>query len=72
MEKIDEDKAIKDAAILARSCDVAVVFGGLTPEWEAEGFDRPDLLLPRRQPGRHQAFCRRYLEQSSSDAACRV
>ena len=35
--------------MLAGASDVAIVFGGLTPEWEAEGFDRPDLLLPRRQ-----------------------
>lgn len=49
MEKIDADEALKEAARLAGSCDVAVVVGGLTPEWEAEGFDRPDLALPCRQ-----------------------
>lgn len=49
MEKIDADEAIREAARLAGSCDVAVVVGGLTPEWEAEGFDRPGLFLPRRQ-----------------------
>ncbi|THH06674.1 hypothetical protein EW145_g3920 [Phellinidium pouzarii] len=49
IEKIDEDKAIEEAADLAARSDVAVVIGGLTPEWESEGFDRPDLTLPRRQ-----------------------
>lgn len=48
-EKIDEDSAIKEAVDLAASCDLAVVVCGLTPEWEAEGFDRPTLDLPRRQ-----------------------
>ena len=48
-EKIEEDESIKQAAELAASCDVAVVVCGLTPEWESEGFDRPDLSLPRRQ-----------------------
>ena len=46
---IDEDKEIQDAAKLASECDAAIIVGGLTPEWEAEGFDRPDLELPRRQ-----------------------
>lgn len=49
MEKIDEDKAIREAAILAAQCDAAVVVCGLTSEWESEGFDRPTLALPRRQ-----------------------
>ena len=48
-EEIDEDVAIKEAANLAAQSDVAVIICGLTPEWESEGFDRPDLDLPRRQ-----------------------
>ena len=40
---------IADAVAVAEDCDLAVVVVGLTPEWESEGFDRPDLLLPGRQ-----------------------
>ncbi|MDH5504112.1 MAG: glycoside hydrolase family 3 C-terminal domain-containing protein [Acidimicrobiia bacterium] len=40
---------ITDAVAVAENADVAVVVVGLTPEWESEGFDRPDLLLPGRQ-----------------------
>lgn len=47
--KIDPDKAIEDAVKLASQCDVAIIVGGLTPEWESEGFDRPSLELPGRQ-----------------------
>lgn len=48
-EVIDERNEIEAAAALASVCDAAIVVGGLTPEWEAEGFDRPDLTLPGRQ-----------------------
>jgi beta-glucosidase len=48
-EKIDEDEAIEDAVALAESADAVIVVGGLTPEWESEGFDRPTLKLPGRQ-----------------------
>ncbi len=34
---------------LAAKADVAVVVAGLTPEWEGEGFDRIDLMLPGDQ-----------------------
>lgn len=47
--KIDADQAINDAAALAAQSDVVVFVGGLTPEWESEGFDRPTLGLPGRQ-----------------------
>jgi len=57
-EKIDEDKAIKDAAELAYNADVAVVICGLTSEWESEGFDRPTLDLPRRQNELITKVCR--------------
>jgi len=36
---------IQDAVELAARCDVAVVFAGLTSEWESEGFDRADMEL---------------------------
>ena len=48
-EKIDETTAIREASDLAACCDAAIVVCGLTPEWESEGFDRPDLDLPGRQ-----------------------
>lgn len=38
-----------DAAALAAQCDLAIVFAGLTAEWESEGFDRADLSLPGQQ-----------------------
>ena len=37
--------AIEQAVELARTSDVALVFAGLSAEWESEGFDRPDLNL---------------------------
>ncbi|KAG7452963.1 glycoside hydrolase family 3 protein [Guyanagaster necrorhizus] len=48
-ERIDPDKAIDSAVSLASKVDAVVFFGGLTPEWESEGFDRPTLQLPGRQ-----------------------
>jgi beta-glucosidase len=42
-------QAIEDAAALATRSDVAVVFAGLSGEWESEGFDRPDMELPGEQ-----------------------
>ncbi|KAH7921492.1 glycoside hydrolase family 3 protein [Leucogyrophana mollusca] len=48
-EKIDADQAIKNAVALAAKSDVVVFVGGLTPEWESEGFDRPTLNMPGRQ-----------------------
>ena len=48
MQKIPDD-SIQQAAALAAKCDVAIVFAGLTDEWESEGFDRPDMELPGDQ-----------------------
>lgn len=47
--KIDPNQAIQEAVDLASKSDVVIYIGGLTPEWESEGFDRPSLLLPGRQ-----------------------
>lgn len=41
--------ALEAAVALAAESDVAIVVAGLTPDWESEGFDRPDLSLPGRQ-----------------------
>ncbi|MFL5734914.1 MAG: beta-glucosidase H [Chloroflexia bacterium] len=40
---------IERAAALAGQSDVALVFVGLSSEWESEGFDRADLRLPGEQ-----------------------
>ncbi len=48
MQKIPDD-SIQQAAALAAECDAAIVFAGLTDEWESEGFDRPDMELPGDQ-----------------------
>jgi beta-glucosidase len=37
--------AMDRAAALAAASDVALVFVGLSDEWESEGFDRPDMEL---------------------------
>jgi len=47
-QKIPDDW-IQQAAALAAKCDVAIVFAGLTDEWESEGFDRPHMELPGDQ-----------------------
>jgi beta-glucosidase len=43
------EDAIGQAATLAAASDVAVVFAGLSDEWDSEGFDRPDMELPGDQ-----------------------
>lgn len=41
---------LSEAALeLAKSSDVVILIAGLTPEWEAEGFDRVDMKLPGEQ-----------------------
>lgn len=40
---------LEEAVALARQADVVVLVAGLNSEWESEGFDRPDLLLPGDQ-----------------------
>ena len=40
---------IEDAAALAARSDAAVVFAGLSDEWEREGSDRQDMALPGEQ-----------------------
>lgn len=38
---------IKEAADTAKSCDTAVIFCGLTEEYESEGFDREHMRIPQ-------------------------
>lgn len=45
----DEDKIIEEAAQVANEADVAIVLTALGKDWESEGFDRPDMRLPRKQ-----------------------
>lgn len=42
---VDQAK-IDEACRVAKNCDVAVVFVGLTDEYESEGFDRTSLSMP--------------------------
>lgn len=40
---------IERAVKLAANADVALIFAGMSGEWDSEGFDRPNLELPRDQ-----------------------
>lgn len=40
---------IAEAVELAAKADVVVLVAGVTNEWESEGFDRPNMDLPRKQ-----------------------
>ena len=40
---------ILEAVAGAKGCDVAVLFAGLPPAYESEGFDRTDMKLPAEQ-----------------------
>jgi beta-glucosidase len=44
-----ENDPIEEAVALAARSNVAIIFAGLTKEWESEGFDRVDMELPGRQ-----------------------
>ncbi len=44
-----ETDPLDEAVALAARADVAIVFAGLTKEWESEGFDRENMDLPGRQ-----------------------
>lgn len=48
-EKFDAEEGIAEAVALAKESDVVIFVGGLTPEWESEGFDRPTLDMPGLQ-----------------------
>lgn len=43
------ENMLEEALELARSSEVVILVAGLTPEWEAEGFDRVDMKLPGLQ-----------------------
>lgn len=46
---LDEDKSIEEAVELARNVDVPIIMVGLSSDYEYEGTDRMNLLLPGRQ-----------------------
>jgi beta-glucosidase len=48
LEPLPSDLRQRAAALAARS-DVALVFAGLSSEWDSEGFDRADMKLPGDQ-----------------------
>lgn len=48
-EPLTDGDPVLAAVDVARDADVAIVVVGLSDEWESEGFDRPDLRLPREQ-----------------------
>ncbi|QPG75036.1 hypothetical protein FOA43_002376 [Brettanomyces nanus] len=45
---IDAEKEIQQAVSLAKSHDNVILFIGLNSEWESEGYDRDNMILPRR------------------------
>jgi len=44
----DLDKAMEEAVELAESVDAVMLAVGLSPDFESESYDRPDLSLPSR------------------------
>ncbi|QPG73519.1 hypothetical protein FOA43_000830 [Brettanomyces nanus] len=45
---IDDEKEIEYAVELAKSHDNVILCIGLNNEWESEGYDREDMMLPRK------------------------
>ncbi len=54
--EVDEN-LIAEATAAAKQAAVAVVFAGLPPEWEWEGFDRDQLALPAAHNRLIEAVC---------------
>ena len=44
--RIDDETLVEQAVAAAKNCDVAVVFVGLTEEFEGEGYDREGIEMP--------------------------
>jgi len=53
-----QEELLAEACSLAQKADVAVVFVGLTPQYESEGYDRSHLNLPHN----HNALIQRVAE----------
>lgn len=41
-----DEKALQEAVELAKKADKVVLVTGLSPDWESEGFDRPEMEIP--------------------------
>lgn len=52
-----QDEYIKEAVEIAKNADKVVVFVGLTEEYESEGFDRKNMLLPKAHNKLVNAVC---------------
>jgi beta-glucosidase len=44
-----KDDPFNQALLTASQADLVILFAGTTFEWESEGFDRPDMELPKAQ-----------------------
>lgn len=53
----DDDVAIEAAVQLAREVDFPIVLAGTRSDYEFEGADRTDLLLPKRQNEMIERVC---------------
>lgn len=49
LEEFSDNTTIKAAGIVAAESDISMVFAGRNNEWEQEGSDLEDILLPKRQ-----------------------
>jgi beta-glucosidase len=45
--EVETRDLLQEAVEVAKAADVAVVIVGLDAEWESEGYDRPDMHLPK-------------------------
>jgi beta-glucosidase len=45
----DEEEEMQQAVKMARGADIALIMTATGKDWESEGFDRPNLGLPRKQ-----------------------
>ena len=49
VDKAKDQKLLNEAVKLAKSSDVAIIFGGQNHDYDTEAFDRPDMELPYNQ-----------------------
>jgi len=56
-DEVIDQKLIREAVEAAEAAKVAVVFAGLPPRYEAEGFDREDIHMPASHNRLIEAVC---------------
>lgn len=56
-ETEEDSKLIQEAVKVAKECEVAIIFAGLTENYESEGMDRKTLELPSNQNKLIEAVC---------------